>query len=156
GKTIPLNAVSALGYIPLLLAIATGIGLLAGIYPALVLSGFNPIAVLKGRFRSTGQGLALRQTLVVFQFTISTVLIIVTIFVYNNLRFMQNHDLGFNKDQELAINFSGDSAIRANTEHIRQELRSTPGVQAVSFSMYAPGNSPNNWYLQITNNRGER
>ena len=155
GKNIPLNAVGAPGYILLLLAIATGIGLLAGIYPALVLSGFNPIAVLKGRFKSTGQGLALRQTLVVFQFTISTILIIGTIVVYNQLRFMQNQDLGFNKQQELAINFSGDSAVRKNIEHIREDLRNTPGIQGVSFSMYAPGNSPNNWYLQIANNRGE-
>src|SRR6201999_3775578 len=79
GRSIPLNAVGAGGYILLLFAISLGIGILAGIYPALVMSGFNPIAVLKGRFRSTGQDLVLRQTLVVFQFTISTVLIIGTI-----------------------------------------------------------------------------
>lgn len=142
-------------YILLLLGISIGIGILAGTYPALVMSGFNPIAVLKGRFKSTGQGLALRQTLVVFQFTISTVLIIGTIVVYKQLRFMQNQDLGFNKNQELAINFSSDSTVRANVEPIRQALLNTPGVQGVTFSMCAPGNSPNNWYLQVANNRGE-
>jgi len=155
GKSIPLNAVGAGGYILLLLGISIGIGILAGTYPALVMSGFNPIAVLKGRFKSTGQGLALRQTLVVFQFTISTVLIIGTIVVYKQLRFMQNQDLGFNKNQELAINFSSDSTVRANVEPIRQALLNTPGVQGVTFSMCAPGNSPNNWYLQVANNRGE-
>jgi len=154
-KNIPLIATGAGGYLFVLLSIAIGIGAVAGIYPALVLSGFNPIAVLKGRVVATKNGLTMRQVLVVFQFTISTVLIIGTIVVYNQLRYMQNQDLGFKKTQELAINFYDDSAVRAQTEHFRQELRNVSGVKAVSFSMYVPGNTPNNWYLQITNTHGD-
>ena len=155
GKSIPLNAGGAGGYIALLFGIAIGIGALAGIYPALVMSGFNPIAVLKGRFTATKSGLATRQILVVFQFTISTALIIGTIVVFNQLRYMQNQDLGFNKNEEVAINYFGDSAVQANTEHIRQELLSMPDVKDVSFSNHVPGNTPNNWYLQIANPRGD-
>ncbi len=155
GKDIPLKAFGAGGYIGLLLVISIGIGALAGIYPALVMSGFNPITVLKGRFVSTKTGLAMRQVLVVFQFTISTVLIIGTIIVYNQLMFMQDQDLGFNKNQEVAINFFGDSAVQVNTEHIRRVLGAIPNVNGVSFSSNAPGTSPDNWYLQIANPEGK-
>ncbi len=153
-KNVPLNATGISGYLCMLFSIAIGIGAIAGIYPALVMSGFNPIAVLKGRFTATKSGLAMRQVLVVFQFTISTVLIIGTIVVYNQLRYMQSQDLGFNKDQELAINYHGDSAIQVNVEHIRQQLKGIPGVKAVSFSANIPGISPDNWYSQIENGRG--
>jgi len=155
GKNIPLGAFGAGGYITLLFLIAIGIGTIAGIYPALVMSGFNPIAVLKGRFKSTAQGLAMRQVLVVFQFTISTALIIGTIVVFDQLSYMQNQDLGFKKDQELAINYYGDSAVRANTERIRQELLDMPGVKGVTFSNHVPGNTPNNWNLNVANSRGD-
>ncbi|HXO76909.1 MAG TPA: ABC transporter permease, partial [Puia sp.] len=155
GKNIPLKAFGAGGYIGLLLGISIAIGCVAGIYPALVMSGFNPIAVLKGRFVSTRKGLAMRQVLVVFQFTISTVLIIGTIVVYNQLKYMQDQDLGFSKNQEVAIDYHGDSAVQVNTEHIRQELAAIPNVKGVSFSSNIPGRSPNNWYLQIANPKGD-
>ena len=154
GKDIPLKAVGPGGYISLLLVISIAIGCLAGIYPALVMSGFNPIAVLKGRLVPSRKGLGLRQVLVVFQFTISTILIIGTIVVYNQLKYMQDQDLGFNKNQEVAIDYHGDSAVQVNTEHIRQELAAIPQVKGVSFSGNIPGNSPNNWYLQIANPKG--
>jgi putative ABC transport system permease protein len=155
GKEVPLHAFGLGGYIVFLLVIAIGIGALAGIYPALVMSGFNPITVLKGRFVSTRRGLAMRRVLVVFQFTISTALIIGTIVIYNQLRYMQDQDLGFNKNQEVAINYFGDSAVQVNTEHFRRELEAIPGVNGISFSNYVPGNSPNNWYLRIANPRGD-
>jgi putative ABC transport system permease protein len=155
GKNLPLTAFGAGGYVGLLLVIAVGIGALAGIYPALVMSGFNPIAVLKGRFVSTKKGLAMRQVLVVFQFTISTVLIIGTIIVYNQLKYMRGQDLGFNKNQVVEISFFGDSAVQVNSEHIRRELEAMPHVKGIAFSNYVPGNSPNNWYLRIANPHGD-
>ena len=153
-KNIPLHAFGYNSYILLLLGIALGIGLVAGIYPSLIMSGFNPIAVLKGRFAATKKGLAMRQVLVVFQFTISTVLIIGTIVVFNQLRYMQDQDLGFKKDQVLAINFYGDSVVQANQEYLRRELSVIPDVKGVSFSSNIPGTSPNNWYLRIANPSG--
>jgi len=155
GKEIPLKAFGAGGYVGLLFVIGIGIGCFAGIYPALVMSGFNPIAVLKGRFVSSKNGLTMRQVLVVFQFTISTVLIIGTIVVYNQLKYMQNQDLGFSKNQEVAIDYHGDSAVQVNTEHIRQELAAIPNVKAVTFSSNVPGTSPDNWYLRVANPKGD-
>lgn len=153
-KHIPLHAFGYNSYILMLFGIAIGIGGVAGIYPALIMSGFNPIAVLKGRFVASKNGMNMRQVLVVFQFTISTVLIIGTIVVFNQLRFMQNQDLGFQKEQVVAINYFGDSAVSANVEHIRHELSAIPNVTGVSFSSNVPGTDPNNWYLQIANPNG--
>ncbi|HXB07208.1 MAG TPA: ABC transporter permease [Puia sp.] len=153
-QNIPLNNGPG-GYILELLGIALGIGVIAGVYPALVMSGFNPIAVLKGRFVSTKNGIVMRQVLVVFQFTISTALIIGTIVVYNQLRYMQSQDLGFKKDQTVAINFYGDSAVQANQERLRLELAAIPHVNGVTFSSNEPGTSPGNYYLQITNPAGK-
>lgn len=152
-RNIPLNTGNG-DYIFELLGIALGIGVLAGLYPALIMSGFNPITVLKGRFVATKNGLAMRQVLVVFQFTISTVLIIGTIVVYTQLKYMHDQDLGFRKNQMVAINFYGDSAVRVNVEPIRHELAAIPNVEGVTFSSNVPGNSPNNWYLRVANPAG--
>jgi MacB-like protein len=84
-----------------LLGIALGIGLLAGIYPAIVLSSFKPIEVLKGRFKSGNKGILLRKVLVVVQFAISITLIVGTLVVYSQLDFMRNRSLGFNKPRSL-------------------------------------------------------
>jgi putative ABC transport system permease protein len=153
-KNIPLNADHD-EYILELFGISVGIGVLAGVYPALVLSAFDPIAVLKGRFAASGKGLLMRRALVVFQFTISTVLIIGIIVVYSQLRYMQSQDLGFRKDQTVAISFYGDSVVQANQELIRRELAALPGVKGVTFSSNEPGTDPDNWYLQVANPSGK-
>lgn len=134
-----------------LLAIALFIGLLAGIYPALVLSSFKPIASLKGRFASGTRGLFLRRSLVVFQFTISITLIIGTAVVYSQLNYMRNQDLGFSKDQTLVIDTQDDPHRVA----FRQEVASLPNVQSVSFSGSVPGQGTWEAYSRIENSRGE-
>ncbi len=105
-----------------LLAIAIAIGLFAGIYPALVLSGFRPIAVLKGNFASGKKGVLLRQGLVIAQFVISIALIASTIVVNTQLDFMRNQDLGFRKEQQLVMSFGGDSTIQNHYEAFKQQL----------------------------------
>ena len=67
---------------------------------------------------------------------------------------MHGQDPGFKKDQVLAINFYGDSAVRANQEYLRRELSAIPDVKEVSFSSNIPGTSPDNWYLRIANPAG--
>lgn len=118
---------------------AVFVGLLAGIYPAWVLSGFRPIAVLKGKFNPSGDGVAFRKALVVFQFTLSVALIAGTIIVYTQLKYLNRHDLGFQKDQMMILNFEGDPEVQKNIESVKRAIAGQPGVNAVAASRAVPG-----------------
>ena len=74
-----------------------------GAYPALVLSAFKPVLVLKGRFQRSGKGLLLRRALVTFQFLLSILLVAASLIVYRQLQFMRNQDPGYSKDQLLMV-----------------------------------------------------
>ena len=107
GKTLSKGNFDNSLFIGILLLATIRIGLLAGIYPALVLSSFKPITVLKGQFCNGTKGLLFRKGLVIAQFTISIVLIIGTIMVYTQLKFMRDRISGFNKNQTLVIDTHG-------------------------------------------------
>lgn len=115
------------------------VGMLAGIYPAWVLSGFRPIAVLKGKYIPSGDGISFRKVLVVFQFTLSIALIAGTVIVYNQLKFLNRHEVGFQKDQMVVLDFEGDEKVRANIETIKNAIAGQPGVNAVGASRAVPG-----------------
>jgi putative ABC transport system permease protein len=111
----------------------------SGIYPALVLSGLQPIVALKSKITSaTVGGISLRRGLVVAQFTISQVLIAGTIVAISQMSYVRNADLGFNKDAVFLINVNADSIVHAQSEVFKQKLSQTPGVRSVSFSSEAP------------------
>jgi len=145
GTVIAISVFGNLVYVSWLLGIAVLVGLLSGVYPALFLSGFKPIASLKGKFASGTGGITLRKTLVVAQFTISIVLIISTIIVHNQLDFMQNQQLGFNKDHHLVIDYQFDQRINEHPDLVKQQLGAIPGVNSVSLSSGVPG-TPNNMF----------
>jgi len=134
-----------------LFLLSTLIGIVAGIYPSLVLSAFRPVSVLKGRFATTTQGLLLRKGLVVFQFTISIVLIVGTIIVNSQLQYMRNKDLGFSKDQEMVIFTNYDK----NKDIFKQSLSSIPGVLSTCYSSDVPGGGHNSAYSKVENKKGE-
>jgi putative ABC transport system permease protein len=151
GKTIGSNIFTQPGSILTLLVIALIIGLLAGIYPALVLSSFQPIASLKGRFSTSTRGLFLRKGLVIVQFTISIALIIGTAVVYSQLNYMRSRDLGFDKEQTLVLDTQKDPHRQA----FRQEITALPNVQSATFSGSIPGDGTWGAYSQVENSRGE-
>jgi putative ABC transport system permease protein len=151
GKIISPGIFLQPGYLLILLGIAIVIGIAAGIYPALVLSSFQPVAVLKGRFATGTSGTFLRKGLVVVQFTIATALIIGTLVVYNQLVYMRNQDLGFSKEQKLILDTRGDSARLT----FRQQVTTLPGVVSTAMAGSVPGGGNPGAYSQIENVKGE-
>lgn len=135
----------------LLLGISFVIGLLAGIYPAFILSSFKPIMVLKGRFATGAKGSILRKGLVITQFAISTALIIGTIIVYTQMQYMRNRDLGFKKDQVLVVDTNGDN----KRETLQKLVANLPKVKATTLSGSVPGGGHQGAYSEVENVKGD-
>ncbi|SHM08121.1 ABC transporter permease [Mucilaginibacter sp. OK098] len=136
GKELIITAQIISWLLPTLLLIIIVIGCLAGSYPALYLSAFQPIDVLKGKIASGFKGGIFRSTLVVFQFFISIFLIIGTLVIYNQLKYIQSKDLGYNRDHVMIVR--NVWSIGKAAKSFRDEVKGLAGVQDASLSGALP------------------
>jgi putative ABC transport system permease protein len=151
GKVISTDILDNLNFVAGLFLAALMIGFIAGIYPAFILSSFDPIVVLKGRFTTSVKGILLRKGLVTVQFAVSIALIIATIVVYKQVNFMRSRDLGFSKDQMLVI--QGETGKKRNA--FQESLLNIAGVKSTAASTRVPGSKNNEAYSEIENARGD-
>jgi putative ABC transport system permease protein len=117
-------------------AIVGAIALLAGSYPALILSKFQPVKVLKGSFKNTSTGAWLRKSLIVFQFTISVFLVAATIIIKGQMDYIQTKKLGYNRDHVIV--FDIDQKINDKMELFKTELKNNPDISVVSRANSSP------------------
>jgi putative ABC transport system permease protein len=115
---------------------AIGTGLLAGIYPAFFLSGFKPISILKGKVSMGMRSGMVRSSLVVFQFSISIILIIATIVVFNQLDYIQNKKIGFNKEQIITVD--DVYALDDQAESFKREILTNSMMESGTITGYLP------------------
>ncbi|KAA2239330.1 FtsX-like permease family protein [Chitinophaga agrisoli] len=122
--------------LPVLAAAAVFLGTLAGLYPAVYLSSFQPVKVLKGSVSRGVKNSNLRSILVVFQFTTSVILIIGTVVIYRQMQFLLHRKLGFDKEQVVMI--QGANSLGKQATAFKDELLKLPGVQHVAVSDFLP------------------
>jgi len=120
------------------------VGIIAGLYPAFVLASFDPMMVLKGRFKSNRRGIALRNGLVIFQFSISVILIICTVVVNKQMHYMLGDDLGFRRDHIITVDRLWQMRTPDRSEDPQKafigEVSKIAGVEEISECSGLPGN----------------
>jgi len=141
GKTLRLSDLGDPTLLAGLALMALVTGLVSGVYPALMISGFRPTEALRGRSEGTGHPARLRQGLVVFQFAVSIFLIIGTAVVLSQLDFFRTTQLGFDKEHVVHVRLGGElnEAVRNNLETFKQELLRNPALLNVSLAADVPG-----------------
>ena len=129
--------------------ILLAIGFFGGIYPALILSGFNPVKTLKGNMRLSSSGIGLRKSLFVIQFFISVALIVSTLVIQNQLSFIQDKKLGYNNDHVLVLR--GDDKVLSKMSSIKTALLSNSSVKGVTTCNQTPTFVPGKYNLNLEN-----
>lgn len=124
-----------------LLAVTVLLGIISGIYPAVILSAFKPAITLKGAFKSGEKGIRLRKTLVVFQFVVTMTLIACIIIIYTQMSFIKHKNLGYDKEALIFLRLNGNTDINNGYGAFKNELQSSPLIYSIatSNSMIAGG-----------------
>ena len=142
GKPLPVKDFLDPAILLGIVAVAIATGFLSGSYPALFLSSFRPVAVLKGGRLSGVKGGLFRKALVVLQFSLSVMLMIGTVVIYNQVHFMKNKSLGFDKEHLLYVPIEGK--LLDNIPSLKNEFLQHPGIQSVSATSHSPTGVYNN------------
>jgi putative ABC transport system permease protein len=137
-----------------LLGVILFVGVVGGSYPAFYLSGFNPVNVLKGKLAAKGGSLVFRKVLVVAQFAISIFMLISTLIVFDQLQFIRNKDLGFDKSRVIRIELSGRE-LREKSAVLMERLRQNSEVMSVGMANSSPGQGIGKLLLKVEDNEGK-
>lgn len=139
GRMLSLNQLSTPSLTLTIISAVFAVGLISGFYPAIMLSAYQPASVLKGSFKNPAGKVKLRNVLVVVQFSIAVALIVGTLLTVQQLNFMRQQNLGFNKDHVVLLSMS--NMANRHYETLRTEFTSNPGVLAVTASGQRLGNN---------------
>ena len=153
-KSLPFSYILQTPVILSLLGIVLFVGVVGGSYPAFYLSGFNPVNVLKGKLASRGGSVIFRKVLVVFQFGISIFMLISTLVVFDQLQFMRNKDLGFEKERVIRLSLN-ERDLRAKSQGLVDRLKQTPEVEGVGMASNSPGQGIGKLLLKVEDNEGK-
>ncbi len=137
-----------------LIGIVIFVGIVGGSYPAFYLSGFNPVSVLKGKMATRGGSVIFRKVLVVFQFGISIFMLICTMLVFEQLKYIRNKDLGFDKARVIRLDLS-EKEMRDKSSVLAERLKQIPIVTNVGMANASPGQGISKNLIKVEDEEGK-
>lgn len=153
-KHLPFSYILQTPVVLTLLGVTLFSGIVGGSYPAFYLSSFNPVSVLKGKLSTRGGSVIFRRVLVVLQFSISIFMLISTLVVFDQLSYMRNKDLGFDKERVVKLTLS-ERELRQKADVLVNRLKQTPEVAGVGTATSVPGQGVGKLLLKVEDNQGK-